>query len=122
VANNPVVWFEIYVQDMNRARTFYEKVLQVKLEKLDSPGIEMWAFPMQQNGAGAAGSLVQMTGVPSGGNSILVYFGCEDCAVEGNRVVDAGGRIFREKMSIGKYGSIVLAYDTEENIFGLHSM
>ena len=26
---NPVVWFEIYVQDMPRAKTFYEKVLGV---------------------------------------------------------------------------------------------
>ena len=25
---NPVVWFEIYVQDMARARKFYETVLQ----------------------------------------------------------------------------------------------
>ena len=122
MASNPVIWFEIYVQDMNRARTFYEAVLQRKLEKLDSPGVEMWAFPMQQDGVGAAGSLVQMTGVPSGGNSTLVYFACDDCAVEGNRVVQAGGRIYREKMSIGQYGAIVLAYDTEENMFGLHSM
>jgi len=37
---NPVGWFEIYVQDMNRARRFYETVFQGKLEKLDSPGIE----------------------------------------------------------------------------------
>jgi predicted enzyme related to lactoylglutathione lyase len=122
VASNPVIWFEIYVQDMNRARRFYETVLQLKLEKLDSPGIEMWAFPMQQDGAGAAGSLVHMPGAPSGGNSTLVYFKCDDCAVEANRVVAAGGRIFREKMSIGQYGAIVLAYDSEENMFGLHSM
>ena len=33
---NPAVWFEIYVQDMNRAKKFYESVLQGKLEKLDS--------------------------------------------------------------------------------------
>lgn len=35
--NNPVVWFEIYVQDMNRARAFYEAVFGVRLEKLESP-------------------------------------------------------------------------------------
>jgi hypothetical protein len=33
-----------------------------------------------------------------------------------------GGRVFRDKMSIGQYGHIVLAYDTEGNLFGLHSM
>jgi predicted enzyme related to lactoylglutathione lyase len=34
MTSNPVVWFEIYVQDMPRARKFYEAVLDVKLEKM----------------------------------------------------------------------------------------
>jgi predicted enzyme related to lactoylglutathione lyase len=122
MATNPVIWFEIYVQDIERAKKFYETVLRVKLEKLNTPGLEMWAFPMQMDRMGAAGSLVQMPGYPSGGNSTLVYFSCSDCADEGARVVDAGGRIEREKMSIGEYGFIVLAFDTEGNMFGLHSM
>jgi predicted enzyme related to lactoylglutathione lyase len=73
-------------------------------------------------GYGAPGSLVRMPGFPSGGNSTLVYFSCADCAVEAGRVVAAGGRIQKEKMSIGQYGFIALAYDTEGNMFGLHSM
>src|SRR6185437_5086330 len=64
---NPVGWFEIYVQDMNRAKRFYETVFQGKLEKLDSPGIEIWAFPMERNAAGCPGALVRIEGVPSGG-------------------------------------------------------
>lgn len=32
--NNPVGWFEIYVQDMARAKQFYESVFQVKLDNL----------------------------------------------------------------------------------------
>ena len=35
--NNPVVWFEIYVNDINRAAEFYEKVLQVTLEDMSDP-------------------------------------------------------------------------------------
>ena len=119
---NPVGWFEIYVQDMGRARAFYEAVLQLKLEKLPSPEIEMWSFPMETNGRGASGALVRMEGFPSGGNSTLVYFTCEDCAVEEGRVEGNGGRIQRSKMSIGQYGFISLAFDTEGNMFGLHSM
>ncbi len=34
---NPVGWFEIYVQDMKRAKTFYEAVLQGKLEQIPNP-------------------------------------------------------------------------------------
>jgi len=120
--NNPVGWFEIYVQDMSRARQFYDSVFQVKLEKLDSPGIEMWSFPMVMGGSGAAGALVKFEGVSPGGNSTLVYFHCADCAVEAGRISAAGGRVHREKMSIGKWGFIALALDSEGNMFGLHSM
>lgn len=122
MTKNPVGWFEIYVQDMDRARKFYESVLQLKLEKLDSPGLEMWSFPMAMDGYGASGALVKMEGFPAGGKSTLVYFSCTDCADEAGRVVKSGGRIQREKMSIGQYGFIALAIDTEGNMFGLHSM
>lgn len=119
--SNPVGWFEIYVQDSVRSKAFYERVLGVTLAKLPSPEIEMWAFPMNPEAAGSSGALVRMSGVPSGGNSTLVYFNCDDCAVEESRVVAAGGRIQRPKMSIGEYGFITLAYDTEGNMFGLYS-
>ena len=119
--NNPVCWFEIYVQDMPRAKAFYEGVLGVTLEKLDSPGLEMWAFGMDPGTVGAGGALVHMPGMPSGGNSTLVYFACEDCAVEEARVAQNGGTVQRPKMSIGQYGFITLALDTEGNMFGLFS-
>ena len=119
---NSVGWFEIYVQDMNRAKRFYEAVLQSKLERLPGTDLEMWAFPMQNGGPGAAGSLVKMEGFPSGGNSTLVYFMCDDCAVEESRVKSSGGKIQKPKMSIGEHGFVSLAIDTEGNMFGLHSM
>ena len=122
MTNNPVGWFEIYVQDMTRAKRFYESVLQVKLEKLDSPEVEMWSFPMTMDHYGAPGALVKMAGYQSGGNGTLVYFSCDDCGVEGGLVAASGGRIERQKMSIGQHGFIVLAFDTEGNMFGLHSM
>ena len=120
--NNPVGWFEIYVQDMPRAKTFYEHVFAVQLQKLDSSELEMWAFPMQENGAGAMGTLVKMDGCPSGGNSTLVYFTCADCAVEAKRAKENGGQVFKDKFSIGQYWFIALVCDTEGNMIGLHSM
>ena len=121
MVQNPVGWFEIYVQDMERAKKFYETVLDTNFERLNSPGIEMWAFPRTIENTGTSGSLVRMPGFPSGGNSTLVYFSCADCATEAGRVVNAGGRLQREKISIGQYGFVALAIDTEGNMFGLHS-
>jgi hypothetical protein len=84
--------------------------------------MEMWTFPMQQDRYGAPGALVRMPGFKAGGNSTLVYFSCADCAVEARRVREAGGKVVKEKFSIGQYGHIALVNDTEGNMIGLHSM
>lgn len=119
---NPVGWFEVYVQDVPRAKAFYETVFDVKLTQLESPIVEMWAFPMNPEGFGASGALVRMPGIASGGNSTLVYFSCRDCAVEAAKASAAGGQIQKQKFSIAPYGYIALVVDTEGNMIGLHSM
>lgn len=130
---NPVVWFEIYVQDMARAQKFYETVLALKLDTLAAPegeagGLHMMSFPSEMENGGASGALVKAEGCPSGGvdasaaAGTMVYFGCEDCAVEAARVQGAGGQVAKDKFSIGPYGFCAIAVDTEGNTFGLHSM
>jgi predicted enzyme related to lactoylglutathione lyase len=47
---------------------------------------------------------------------------CEDCAVEAKRLAEHGGRIHKDKFSIGEYGFIALGLDTEGNMIGLHSL
>ena len=124
--NNPVVWFEIYVKDMPRAKKFYEGVFNAKLEKMESPGgeggLEMYAFPGDMTTTGASGTLCKMEGFNPGGSSTLVYFGCEDCGEEEKRVKEFGGKVEKPKMPIGQYGFISLVYDSEGNMIGLHSM
>lgn len=125
--SNPVGWFEIYVQDMPRAKAFYEAVFQGALEELKNPNpqefpdMEMWAFPISMEGYGAPGALVQMKACPSGG-STLVYFTCDDCSIEAQRAASHGGKVLKEKTSIGEHGFIAMVEDTEGNMIGLHSM
>lgn len=121
---NSVGWFEIYVQDMARAKSFYEAVFNVELTKLPAPdpNIEMWSFPMIEGAPGCPGALAKMEGVSSGGSGIMIYFSSVDCAVEASRVTDAGGTLQQEKMAIGEYGFIAMAIDTEGNMIGFHSM
>ena len=124
-SNNPVVWFEIYVDDLDRAKDFYGKVLDMQLDHMPDPsdsGIKMASFPMQMDGHNASGALVKMEGFKAGGNSTIVYFGSKDCAIEEARVSAAGGKVINKKMSIGDYGFMSLCADTEGNTFGIHSM
>ncbi len=122
---NPVGWFEIYVDDLIRARKFYETVLDVKLDDMPDPNTrnnKMAVFPMKTHAPNAGGSLVQMEGVKAGGNSTIVYFSSADCAKEEGRVEEAGGKIFKKKMPIGDHGFMSLCTDSEGNMFGIHSM
>ncbi len=119
--HNPVGWFEIYVQDLDRAKQFYETVLQVELERIDNMGLTLWKFPQVMQDYGSSGALIKMEGFASGGNSTLVYFSCVDCSTEAARVSEAGGNVIKEKFSIGQYGFIAIIEDTEGNRVGLHS-
>jgi predicted enzyme related to lactoylglutathione lyase len=124
---NPVGWFEIYVNDMPRAKAFYEAVFAITLQPLGDPtggdaSLEMWQFSGGPDRYGCCGALCKMEGCAAGGGGTLVYFSCDDCAVEAARVTANGGRIFKEKFPIGEYGFIAIACDTEGNTIGLHSM
>ena len=123
----PVVWFEIYVQDMSRAKKFYEKVFDVQLNEIPTPNsldddMKMVVFPTQMDAPGAGGALVQMDGARAGVNSTIVYFYSEDCSIEEGRIEGAGGKVCTSKQSIGDHGFIVMALDTEGNMFGIHSI
>ena len=93
-----------------------------ELEGASGSDVEMRAFPSDMEQYGAAGALVKMNGFTAGGNGTLIYFSCEDCALEESRVESAGGRLESPKMAIGEHGFISLAIDSEGNMFGLHSM
>lgn len=121
---NVVGWFEIYVNDMDRAKAFYEAVFQVQLQPLPAMGqIEaMWAFAWVDNAYGAPGALVKMPMKEAGAGGTIVYFSCADVSVESARAETAGGQVVLPRMAIGDYGFIALVMDTQGNMIGLHSM
>lgn len=121
---NAIGWFDLYVDDIERATAFYETVFQVRLEPMSDPTGEtvMRSFSGDMGVYGAAGALVKSPHARAGMGGTLVYFSVTDCAVEQARVVGAGGKILRPKFSIGQFGWVTLCMDTEGNAFGLNSM
>lgn len=121
---NPVNWFEIYVDDIERAKKFYADVLQRIFYDMngDDHKMSMFGGSEEYNSPNASGALVQMEQIKAGGNSTVVYFQCEDCQIEQDRVEGAGGKVVMPKFSIGEHGFCALCIDTEGNCFGLHSM
>lgn len=121
---NAVAWFDIYVDDLDRAVAFYETILEVKLEEMGDPTGEtqMMSFPPDMDSYGAAGALTKSPHAGPGAGGTIMYFAAEDCADVEARVVSAGGQILRPKFSIGEFGFVSLLQDTEGNVIGLHSM
>lgn len=121
---NAVAWFDIYVNNLERAVSFYETVLGQKLEEMGDPTGEtqMMSFPADMSTYGAAGALTKSEYASPGVGGTVIYFASQDTAVEEARVVAAGGQVIRPKFSIGDFGWVTLCQDTEGNIFGLNSM
>lgn len=120
-----VGWFDIYVEDMDRAQDFYETVLDTTLSPMgdpNDPSAQMRAFGDDFSSHGAGGALVKLEHAQPGTGGSMVYFSCDDCAVEEARVPAAGGSIVRPKFPIGDHGFVSIITDTEGNMIGLHSV
>jgi len=82
----------------------------------------MISFPSDPKGPNASGALVKPNGMELGGNRMVVYFTCEDCSIEESRVDGAGGKVLKNKFSIGEFGYVALCMDSVRDSFGRHSM
>jgi predicted enzyme related to lactoylglutathione lyase len=126
--HNIVNWFEIYVQNIQKAKAFYQSVLGIEMIDMimpdveDEPEFQMIAFPYEESLPGSSGAIVYAKGLPSGGNSTMVYFSCDDCSLEESRAVSAGGQVLKAKFQIGEFGFCSICSDLDGNAFGLHSM
>ncbi len=121
---NMVSWFELPVEDMDRAKKFYEAVFDVQIHVQDFNELLMGWFPFADGKPGAMGSLVKHPDFyyPSNTQGPLLYFSCEDVAVQIGRIEKAGGKILQTKKLISEdVGYMGLFLDSEGNRIALHS-
>ena len=122
IKKNAVNWFELYVTDFDRAKRFYETVLQTPLQEFATEGCRMGMFPFD-NTNGVGGAVTKMDGVAPGPGGTLVYLNAEgDLDGVLKRIPAAGGSVVKPRTSIGQHGFIAILKDTEGNSVGLHSM
>ena len=121
VPNAPIHWFEIPCADLDRAATFYETLLETKLQRSTMNG-SMAIFP--HGDAGPGGTLVKRTLRKPGRFGTMVYLNCNGRLDEViGRVSSAGGLVLMPKTEIeGGYGYYACMRDSEGNHVGLHSL
>jgi hypothetical protein len=123
--NNVVGWFEVPVENMERAIKFYETVFAFKLDRNKMGPLDMAWFPWVSEGLGSGGSLVHFPAAykPST-DGVLVYFTAQsgDLANELSRIEPAGGQVLQGKTQISEeHGYMALFIDSEGNRVALHS-
>lgn len=120
--SHTVNWFEIPVADFARAKTFYETLLQVDIERLDMGPTVMGMFPSTEGAV--SGALVQDDASRPASTGTMVYLnGGSDLGPILARVAGAGGQVLVPKTEIGNgFGFFAHFLDTEGNKVGLHSM
>lgn len=113
---NRVVWAEIPVRDLPRAKKFYETVLQEPL-KDDNTGPDPMAMLPYPGGAGAAGHLYPGKPASNGEGATVHLAVFDDLKNAMKRVEQGGGEVVSDVISIPA-GGFFYAIDTEGNSVG----
>ncbi len=117
---NPVNWFEIPVNDLARAKSFYESVLGIEITESEMGPNKMGSFPMEMGAAGSAGTLVKGDGYKPSHDGSLVYIHVDKIDPTLEAINVAGGKTLMPRMDIGRHGFIAHFQDTEGNRVALH--
>ena len=120
---NALNWFEIAVEDISRAKYFYEKIFEIEMNSMEMMGMKMAVFPWSVENGKVSGALVQSQMHTPGTTGVIIYLNANpDLQNVLNKVEHAGGKTMMPKTLIDKNtGYMAFFTDTEGNNIGLHS-
>lgn len=118
---NPVVYFEIPVQNLERAEKFYSAVFNFSFEKEIIDHYEMALFPFEEKNNGITGALAKGDVYKPSKSGVIIYFKTESIDHTLEKVVQHGGSVLYPKRNDEKYGFAVAEFeDSEGNRIALH--
>ena len=112
-------WFEIPVDDFDRAKKFYETIFDTSIDAIDFGPFKMGIFPHKKVGC----ALCLGEGYKTGDSGPVVYMDANpDLKNVQDRIENAGGKLLMEKKQISpEHGFMALFLDSEGNRLALHS-
>lgn len=120
-------WFEIPVSDFERAKTFYEAVLNTKLfvnDQRETMGSMLGVFPHDGSVGGCLVHNPQYGYTPSTEGTLVYITATGDLSLTLSRVAAAGGEVLLPKTALGENaggGFVGWVRDTEGNKIGFYS-
>lgn len=113
--------FEIPATEISRAVEFYQNILDINIERMDIPGMQMGIFPYE--GELVTGIIIKGDDYQPSANGVTIYLnGGDDLQVILDKVVKNGGEILVPKTPhADDSGYFAMFLDTEGNRMGLNS-
>jgi predicted enzyme related to lactoylglutathione lyase len=122
ILDHTIVHFEIPAENVDKLKSFYEKVFGWNILQLPGP-LDYWEIqtvPMDPNGAplrpGVNGGLYKKQTLD---NKPLNYYSVESITEFLDKVVKAGGKVVQPKEEVPEIGWVAAAEDPEGNPFAL---
>lgn len=113
--------FEIPAKDISRAITFYQALLDIKIEKMDVEGMQMGILPYE--GQLVTGVIIQADGYKPSADGVTMYLNAgENLQIVLDRVEQNGGQILVPKTAhADESGYFAIFLDSEGNKMALNS-
>ncbi|WP_228446729.1 VOC family protein [Chryseobacterium sp. 3008163] len=119
--NNPVVYFEIPVTNIERAEKFYTNVFNFKFEKEIIDNYEMMLFPFEETKSGISGALAKGDAYKPTKEGIIIYFKTPNIDSTLKKVLENKGKLLYPRTVNEKHGFAVAEFeDSEGNRIALH--
>jgi uncharacterized protein len=112
----PVVHWEFWSEDPERASRFYQEVFEWQIRTLP----EMNNYHLVETGGsgGINGGIMKPQRGPWPGK-LAFYIDVDDLDVYGKRIKDAGGKIIVDKMAVPGVGQFSLFEDPDGRVLGM---
>ena len=118
---NYISLFEIPATDISRAINFYQAILDINIEKMEMPGMEMGIFPYENQMV--TGVIMKGEGFKPSADGVTIYLnGGDNLQTILDKVEVNGGKVIVSKTAhADESGFFALFLDTEGNKLGLNS-
>jgi len=113
-----IVHFDIGVDNLERAKIFYEKLFDWRIEQLPGPmNYYMIATSDLKGNSALGGGMTQRNTAIN--NSVINYIGVASVDATLKNVIALGGKILQPVQQVPGYGLLAICTDTENNMFGI---